>query len=63
MLIKSFRSERKYLGQSASVDDLRLTFEIFHDIQELVVNIRVSRELDLDLIEVAKSVLERETHC
>ncbi len=36
---------------------LRLAFEVFHDVQESIVNIRLLRELNLHLVKVGKSVL------
>lgn len=35
---------------------LRLTLEVFHDIQKLIVHVRTGRELDFDLIQVSQSV-------
>lgn len=36
---------------------IRSALEIFHDIQESIVHIRVVGKLDLDLIEIAERVL------
>lgn len=38
--------------------NLRLTFEVFHDIEKLVVNIWLVGELHLDLVEIAQSILD-----
>jgi hypothetical protein len=37
--------------------DLRLRFEVLHDVEELVVNVCLVMELDLDLIKVRQGVL------
>lgn len=36
---------------------LRLTLEVFHDIEEFVVDIGLTVKLNLDLVEIAESVL------
>lgn len=38
-------------------NDLRLAFEVFHDVQEPVVDIGLVVELDLNLVQICKSVL------
>ena len=37
--------------------DLRLALEIFHDIQEAIVHIRLVMKLDLDLVQVSQRIL------
>lgn len=39
--------------------DSRLTLEVLHDIKEAIVDIWLIDELDLDLVQVAQSVLVR----
>lgn len=41
----------------------RLAFEVFHNIQELVVDFGLAMELDLDLIEIAQCILYYVSHC
>ena len=35
----------------------RLAFEVFHDIQKLIVNLRFINETNFDLVEITQSVL------
>lgn len=42
------------------LNDLRLTLEILHDVQESVINVRLVDESHLDLIQVAESILVRD---
>lgn len=43
-----------------SNSDLRLAFEIFHDVKKSVIDVWLLRELDFDLIQVAQRVLWRQ---
>lgn len=43
---------------SCSGENLRLTFKVFHNIQEFVVYFWLVRELDLDLIQICESILD-----
>lgn len=40
------------------LEDSRLTFEILHYVKELVVNVRLAREGDFDLVQVAEGILK-----
>jgi hypothetical protein len=42
-----------FVEEEIETGNLRLAFEIFHNIQESVVHIRLISKLDLDLIKVA----------
>jgi len=41
-----------------SEEDLRLTLEVLHDIQKLIVDVELARKLYFDLIQIAKSILD-----
>lgn len=45
-----------------TVDDTRsvnrLAFEVFHNVEEFVVHVRLSLEAHLDLVQVRKSIIE-----
>jgi len=38
--------------------DLRLTLEIFHNVQEFIIHIRLVVKLNLDLVQVAEGILK-----
>lgn len=55
---------RKYISDRSSTrkggqTPLRLAFEVFHDVKEPIVDIRLLVELYLDLVQVAQSVLNK----
>lgn len=39
-------------------ENIRLAFEVFHNIQEPIINVWVFHESDFDLIEIAQSILK-----
>ena len=46
-----------FIWSSGSRLDLRLTLEIFHNIEEPIVYVRLISKLDLDLIKITKRIL------
>jgi hypothetical protein len=40
--------------------NIRLAFEVFHNIQESVIDVWLVMELDFDLVKVGEGILERE---
>lgn len=56
-ILRPFSYAHDVKGRPRRSFNSRLTLEILHDVKEPVVHIRLFRELDLDLVKVAESVL------
>lgn len=51
------RSRKKTEPHNMVSANLRLTFEVFHNVEKPIIDIRLLRKLNLDLVQVAKGIL------